>query len=158
ESSVAGEAGNGGNAIAPGESLKRALREQALPGGARPRGLFNPHTRPAQLFLPRPPGGLCPMMAPTPTANATLREEESGTLEQLFMTPVRPHELMVGKLAPYMGLTLLEFCGILLLMRTVFQVPINGRVLTLLGVALPFILTMLGLGLLISTRATTKEA
>jgi ABC-2 type transport system permease protein len=55
-------------------------------------------------------------------------------------------------------MTYLEFSTIALLMRTVFQVPINGSFLTLLALALPFILAMLGLGLLISTRANTRDA
>jgi ABC-2 type transport system permease protein len=55
-------------------------------------------------------------------------------------------------------MTFLEFCIIALLMRTVFMVPINGSFVTLLALALPFVLAMLGLGLLISTRANTREA
>jgi ABC-2 type transport system permease protein len=158
ESSVAGEAVNVGNAVALQDSLRRALGDRPLPIDSRPRVLFNPDTRSANFFIPGLLVVLCQMMATMLTANSIVREKENGTLEQLFMTPVRPHELMIGKLTPYFFLTLLEFCGILLLMRTIFQVPINGPVLTLLGVAFPFILTMLGIGLLISTRAGTKDA
>ena len=74
------------------------------------------------------------------------------------MTPVRSGELILGKLFPYLILTLLEFCLISLLMRTVFRVPIHGAFLTLLAIGLPFILGMLGLGLWISTRAATRDA
>src|SRR5262249_12037877 len=89
---------------------------------------------------------------------AIVREKENGTLEQLFMTPVRPVELILGKVTPYAVLTCLEFCAIALLMRVVFQVPIRGSFLTLLGLLVPVVLTMLGVGLCVSTRVRTREA
>jgi ABC-2 type transport system permease protein len=98
------------------------------------------------------------IMAVMLTANAIVREKENGTLEQLFMTPVRSAELIVGKLLPYLGLTFLEFTGIALLMNVVFQVPVHGSFFTLLLIALPFVLAMLGFGLWISTKAATREA
>jgi ABC-2 type transport system permease protein len=97
------------------------------------------------------------MMAITLSANAIVREKEKGTLEQLFMTPVRPGELILGKLAPYLVMTFVEFCGIALLMRVLFGVPIHGNFLTLLALALPFVLTMLAWGLWVSTRVETRE-
>ena len=74
------------------------------------------------------------------------------------MTPVRAGELILGKLIPYLVLTFLEFSTILVLMRTVFQVPIHGHVVTLLALSLPFVFSMLGLGLYISTQVSTREA
>src|SRR5262249_24858185 len=101
---------------------------------------------------------LCQLMAITLSAGSIVREKEKGTLEQLFMTPVRPGELLIGKMLPYLVLTLVEFCTIAFFMRTIFAVPIAGSFLTLLIVALPFRLTMLAWGLLISTKADTREA
>jgi len=92
------------------------------------------------------------------SANAIVREKENGTLEQLFMTPVRAGELILGKLVPYLLLTFVEFCTILFLMWSVFRVPVHGNVLTLLALALPFTFAFLGLGLWISTRVSTREA
>jgi ABC-2 type transport system permease protein len=158
ESSVAAEAVNVGNAIALGESLERALGDRPLPVDSRPRVLFNPDTRSANFFVPGLMVILCQMMATTLAAAAIVREKESGTLEQLFLTPVRPGELVVGKMAPYLVLTTLEFCMIALLMTVCFGVPIHGSFLTLLTLTLPFVLTMLGVGLLISTRASTRDA
>src|SRR5207253_7696377 len=60
--------------------------------------------------------------------------------------------------APYLVLTFVEFCTILFLMRTVFQVPIHGQVITLLMLTTPFVFCFLGLGLYISTRVGTREA
>lgn len=158
ESSIAAEAVNVGNAIILSESLQLVLGDKALPVEARPRVLFNPDTRSANFFIPGLLVVMCQMMAIMLSANAIVREKENGTLEQLFMTPVRAGELVLGKLTPYLGLTLLEFCTIAFLMRTVFQVPIHGHFVTLLAIAFPFMLAMLGLGLWISTRASTREA
>jgi ABC-2 type transport system permease protein len=158
ESSVAAETVNVGNAIALRESLRQLLGSRPLPVESRPRVLFNPDTRSANFFIPGLLVVMCQMMAVMLTANAIVREKENGTLEQLFMTPVRSGELMLGKLVPYLCLTFVEFCAITLLMRVVFQVPIHGAFGTLALVMLPFILTMLGLGLWISTRASTRDA
>jgi ABC-2 type transport system permease protein len=157
-SSVAGEAVNVGNAITLSESLQRVLGEKVLPVETRPRVLFNPDLRSANFFIPGLMVVLCQMMAVTLSANAIVREKEKGTLEQLFMTPVRVSELMLGKLLPYLFLTFFEFCGIATLMRWVFGVPINGSFVTLLILTLPFVLTMLAWGLWVSTKVETRDA
>jgi ABC-2 type transport system permease protein len=157
-SSVASEALNVGNALALNDSLQRLLANKVLPVENRPRILFNPDTRSANFFVPGLMVIMCQMMATMLAAVAIVREKENGTLEQLLMTPVRPLELLVGKMLPYVVLTILEFCLIALLMRTIFQVPIHGSFPALLMLALPFVLTMLGIGLLISTRASTRDA
>ena len=158
ESSVAAEAVNVGNAIALRESLKQVLGERPLPIDSRPQVLFNPDTRSPNFFIPGLMVVMCQMMAVVLASNAIVREKENGTLEQLFLTPVTPGELILGKLTPYLVLTFLEFCAIALLMHVVFGVPIHGEFVTLLAMALPFVLSMLGLGLWISTRASTREA
>jgi ABC-2 type transport system permease protein len=158
ESSIAGEAVNVGNAIALRESLFRVLGEQPLPIETKPRILFNPDTRSANFFIPGLMVVMCQMMSTMLSANAIVREKELGTLEQLYMTPVRRMELILGKMTPYVFLTLAEFCFIAFLMWLVFQVPIRGRFITLMAIMVPFILTNLGFGLWISSRAATREA
>ncbi|HTU23881.1 MAG TPA: ABC transporter permease, partial [Pirellulales bacterium] len=158
EASVAAEAVNVSNAIALRESLIHILAGRSLPVETRPEVMFNPDTRSANFFIPGLLVVLCQVMAVMLTSNSIVREREQGTLEQLFMTPVRPRELILGKIVPYLFLTTAEFCVIALLMCSAFQVPVHGVFLTLLGIALPFIVGMLGLGLWISTLATTRDA
>jgi ABC-2 type transport system permease protein len=158
ESSVASEVVNVGSNLTLRESLERALGDRQLPIDYRPRVLFNPDTRSANFFVPGLLVVLCQIMATMLSATAIVREKESGTLEQLFMTPVGRGELILGKMAPYAILTTLEFCLIALLMRTIFQVEVAGSFLLLLALAQPFVFTMLALGLLISTRADTRDA
>lgn len=158
EASVAAEALNVSNAIALRESLLTILAGRSLPVESRPEVLFNPDTRSANFFVPGLLVVLCQVMAIMLTSNSIVREKEQGTLEELFLTPVRTMELIFGKLVPYFCLTMAEFCVISFLMYTAFQVPIHGSYLTLLVIALPFILGMLGLGLWISTFASTRDA
>jgi ABC-2 type transport system permease protein len=120
--------------------------------------LFNRDTRSPNFFIPGLKVVLCRMMATTLAGTAIVREKEAGTLEQLFLTPVRSWELVIGKLTPYLVLTTLEFCTIALFMTVCFGVPIHGSFRTLLTLTLPFVVTMLGVGLLISTRASTRDA
>lgn len=158
ESSIAGEAVNVSNAIALRESLFRVLGNKQLPIETHPVVLFNPDTRSANFFIPGLMVVMCQMMSTMLSANAIVREKELGTLEQLYMTPIRRGELILGKLSPYVVLTMFEFCFIAFLMWLVFQVPIHGSFITLLMVSFPFFLTNLGLGLWISTKAATREA
>jgi ABC-2 type transport system permease protein len=158
ESSIAAEAVNVSNAITLRESLLRIMGTQQLPVEARPRVLFNPSTKSANFFIPGLMVVMCQMMSTMLSANAIVREKELGTLEQLYMTPVRRFELIFGKMSPYIVLTTIEFCFIAFLMWLVFQVPIHGSFLTLLAITFPFFLTNLGAGLWISTKAATREA
>lgn len=158
ESSIAAEAVNVSNAVALRQSLLRVIGDRQLPIEARPRVLFNPDTRSANFFIPGLMVIMSQMMATMLSANAIVREKELGTLEQLFMTPVGRGELILGKMTPYVVLTTLEFCFIAFLMWLIFRVPIRGYFITLLMLTLPFVLTMLGAGLWISTRASTREA
>ena len=156
ESSVASEVVNVGNAIALRESLKRAV--QGMTVEMYPRVLFNPDTRSANFLLPGLLVIVCQVMAVTLSSLSIVREKETGTLEQLFMTPVGSSELILGKMFPYLVITFLEFYFITMLMVLVFRVPIHGAFLTLLGLATPFVLSMLGLGLWISTVVGTRDA
>jgi ABC-2 type transport system permease protein len=175
DSSVAGQAVNVSTAIGFDESLRRtaaggAGRGQAgvgprpstmsgAPGApveVRPRLLFNPDSRSPNFFLPGLTAVLLLFVTTFLTAFSIVRERERGTLEQLFVTPVRPLGLLLGKLLPYLAIGFVELCVILLLMRTVFRVPIHGSVPLLLLLSLPYLFVALSIGLLISTRAQSQ--
>lgn len=158
ESTTAGEIINVSNAITLRESLLHVLGDRQLPVESRPQVLFNPDTRSANFFIPGLLVVMCQMMAVTLSANAIVREKEFGTIEQLFMTPVTATELILGKMFPYILVTYVEFCMVAFLMWSVFQVPINGWFTSLLFIFLPFLLSMIGMGLAISTKASTREA
>jgi ABC-2 type transport system permease protein len=91
------------------------------------------------------------------TAMAIVRERERGTLEQLIVTPITKTELMLGKIAPYVGVGLFQMTAVLLLGRFVFDVPLVGSLWLLYGVSLVFIVASLSLGLFISTLVRTQQ-
>lgn len=158
DSTVTSQAVSTANGVVLQAAIKNLLGDQArLPIEARPAVLFNPGLRSPNFFVPGMIAILMQMMVIMLTAFSIVRERERGTLDQLWLTPVSPLGLMVGKMIPYGLLAFIELCVILTLMRVVFQVPVNGSVWLLLLLAVPFILTVLGAGLLISTRANSQS-
>lgn len=156
DSSLAAQAMNASTGIAMTLSLEQLLGQAPLPVEVRPSVLYNPATRSANFFIPGLIAVLLQMMVILMIALSVVRERERGTLEQLTMTPVTPLGLMVGKMIPYGVIAFGELCVILSIMRTIFRVPIHGSVFLLLLLSLPFLLTVLGLGLIISSKATTQ--
>jgi len=156
DSTVASIAVSTATGITLQQSITQVLPTGQLPIEVRPSVLYNPATRSANFFVPGLIGILLQVMTILMIALSMVRERERGTLEQLTMTPVAPLGLMLGKMIPYGVLAFGELCVILLVMRVVFLVPIHGNVLVLLVLSLPFLLVVLGAGLLISTRAHTQ--
>ncbi|HEX3986298.1 MAG TPA: ABC transporter permease [Acidobacteriaceae bacterium] len=156
DSTVAGQAMSSATGVALEQSLALVLPNGQLPIDVRPSVLYNPATRAANFFVPGLIAILLQVMTILLIALSLVRERERGTLEQLTMTPVAPLGLMVGKMIPYGVLAFAELCAILAIMRVIFLVPVHGSVLLLLALSLPFLLTVLGLGLVISTLAQTQ--
>ena len=123
---------------------------------AQPIILFNPDGRTANYIIPGLVAILLQIAAMVLAAVAIVREREQGTLEQLLVTPINPLGLMLGKLAPYLVIGLVEMALILTLMRFGFGVPIHGSLVFLFGMALIYLFALLALGLFISTRAQTQ--
>lgn len=134
----------------------RESRTSQLPIEVRPKMLFNPDARSANFMVPGLIAIILQVITTLLTAFAIVRERERGTLEQLLVTPVRPLGLMVGKLVPYGLIGIVETLTVLIVMRLVFDVPINGSVLLLISLSILFLFTALAIGLLISTRAQNQ--
>ncbi len=158
DSSVAGQAINVTTAIGLDESLRRVLQDRArFAVDMRPKILFNPDSRSPNFLLPGLTAILLLNVTTFLTAFSIVREKERGTLEQLFVTPVRPMGLLFGKLLPYLGIGFAELCLILTFMRFVFQVPIHGNVLTLAFLSLPYLFVSLSIGILVSSKANSQS-
>ncbi len=147
----------------PQQALERDLR-QALgvgPAGAAPFEVvihrrYNPEGETAFNIVPGLLGIILSMTLVMMTSLAMARERERGTMESLLSTPVRPLEVMAGKLAPYVVVGLLQAGVILVMARLLFDVPMMGGWLALgLGLTL-FIVGSLALGFLISTLARSQ--
>lgn len=157
ESNVTSEAVNVSSAITLQESLKRIVVKSPGIVESRHKVLFNPSTRSANFFIPGLVAVVLQMMLIALISFSLVKERERGTLENLYLAPISPLGLMVGKMLPYGILGFFELCWILLVMRYAFDVPIHGSVILLLIFSIPFILTILGMGLIISTKARTQS-
>ena len=91
------------------------------------------------------------------TATAIVRERERGTIEQLIVTPIRPWELIVGKMLPYVILAFLNTLEVLAIGSWWFHVPIRGDLSLILLLSGLFLFSGLGIGLLASTVANTQQ-
>jgi len=122
----------------------------------RPRLMYNPDLKSSHFYVPGLIGVVLQIIPVFLTAFAIVRERESGTLEQLLVTPLQKSAIIVGKLGPYLGVGFLELLFVLTMMVAVFHVPIRGSLLLLITLSSLFILTALAIGLLISTVARSQ--
>jgi ABC-2 type transport system permease protein len=117
---------------------------------------YNPEAISAYNIVPGLLGVILSMTLVMMTALGMARERERGTMESLLSTPVRPLEVMVGKLAPYVLVGAIQAVVILVLARLLFQVPMQGGWLALGFGLILFIIGSLALGFLISTVARSQ--
>lgn len=138
----------------------------AQPAAAAPQGhvrieakqLYNPQMRSAYNFVPGVMGLILMLICAIMTSVSIVREKETGTMELLLVSPIRPMLVIVSKVVPYFTLSILNLTTILLLSVFVLDVPVAGNLMALVGVSLLYILVSLSLGLLISTLTTTQVA
>ena len=118
---------------------------------------FNPTRKSANLFVPGLMAFVLTIISSLMTAISLTREKETGTMEALLVSPLRPWQIIVGKVAPYLAIGFVSVIGVVLEARLVFKVPLRGSVLLLLGEGLLFILVSLSLGILISARTSSQR-
>jgi ABC-2 type transport system permease protein len=157
DSNVAGQAVNVSGSIGLDESLRRMMAPgQKNPIEVRPKVMFNPASRSPNFLLPGLMAVLLIMVTVMLTAFSIVREKERGTIEQLFVTPVRPLGLMLGKIMPYFVTGIVELGIFLIFLRFAFQIPIHGNVLVLAGLTTGYLFVNLAIGILISSKANSQ--
>ena len=122
-----------------------------------PRAWFNPELRSVNFMVPAITCVLLMESLVILTAMAIVREKEHGTMEQLIVTPVRPFELIIGKAIPFIGLGYVNVAIVILVGTFWFQVPIAGSLALLLALTGLFIVTCLGMGLVVSAVSNTQQ-
>ena len=135
-------------------SLQQAI---AMPITSTIQVLYNPDLRDLWFILPAIIGMILQSMAVVMAAMAVVREREAGTLEQILATPTRPIELILGKMIPLIVLCLVIIGFTLGLGVFWFGVPFQGSLWLYLWLSLLFIVSSLGLGLLVSTIARNQR-
>ena len=91
------------------------------------------------------------------TSLAIVKEKELGTLEQIVVTPIRPYQLIIGKLTPFFLIGIVDVVLVVFFATFIFSLPVKGSVLLLFFLCLIFLMTTLGLGLFISTISRTQQ-
>ena len=130
------------------------------PGGGlavESRVWFNPDLRSRNYFVPGVIVNIIALVTIMLTAMSIVREKEIGTMEQLMVTPLRPIELMLGKLLPFAFVGILQAVAITAAALLIFRIPLRGSAVLLFVSALFFLLTTLGIGLFISTISRTQQ-
>lgn len=136
---------------------RRGVATQPTGVDVRTRVWYNPNLKNANFMIPGLIAIVLQVLTTMLTALAIVREREQGTLELLIVTPVKPVELVVGKLVPYVAIAFVDLLEVLAIGTFWFKVPIRGSVGLLLALAAISLMTSLGLGLLISTLAGTQR-
>lgn len=121
------------------------------------RMLYNPQLKGAFNFVPGVMAMVLLLVCTMMTAITIVREKETGTMEILLVSPVKPMRVVIAKAIPYLLLSTINIISILLLSVFVLEVPVNGSLPLLLGISVLFILVSLSLGLLISAGAATQQ-
>lgn len=124
---------------------------------AESRVWFNPDLRSRVYFVPGVIVNIIALVTIMLTAMSIVREKELGTMEQLLVTPMRPRELIIGKLLPFALVGILEVAFVVMAALLVFHTPIRGSMLLLFGCSVLFLFSTLGVGLFISTISRTQQ-
>jgi ABC-2 type transport system permease protein len=146
------------------QSVSTSLGIERVPaaGSARPpvsaemRVWYNPRLESALFLVPGLIAFIGMITAAVSTALSVVREKERGTWEQVRMAPIDTVSYVIGKTAPYLGLSLLSSAGIILVAMVLFDLPMRGSWLLLIASAVLYLMAALGTGLLISTLAASQ--
>jgi ABC-2 type transport system permease protein len=133
-------------------TMKEARRTE-MPIEVRPQILYNPTMKSANFFVPGVMGIALQIATVFATALSLVRERERGTLENLLVAPLSRWGFMLGKLVPYLVISMTMATCIFVVARWVFAIPIRGDLGSLFLATFLYVFTLLSLGLLISARA-----
>ena len=139
-------------------------QQMNIPGGLMPlkitpqvKMLYNPNLKSQFMFVPGVITIVLLLICALMTSVTITREKEFGTMEALLVSPLKPIQIILGKVTPYFFLSLVDLGIILLLSRLVFGLPVKGSFLLLLAETMLYILLSLSLGILISTISKTMQ-
>jgi len=122
-----------------------------------PRVWYNPELLSKNFMVPGVLALVLMIITMTLTSLGIVKEKEIGTLEQLMVTPIRPYELIIGKLVPFVVIGAIDVTFVLMIARFWFGVPMRGDLVVLFGLSGLFLLTTLGLGLFVSTISQSQQ-
>lgn len=131
--------------------------EELMALEVRPRVWYNPEMKSVNFMIPGLMAMIMYLLTTMLTALAVVREREQGTVEQLMVSPIRPAELIIGKVLPYVAVAFFDMLEVLAIGTLWFGVPVHGSLGLLLGLSFVFLLSSLGVGIFISSVANTQQ-
>ena len=142
--------------------VQRWYRDAVPSGGSlqiepQVRMRYNPTLESAHLFVPGLVAFVLTIVSALMTAISITREKETGTMEMLLVSPIRPRAIVAGKVIPYIVLGFVSVLLVLAAARMVFGVPLRGSIVLLLAESVLYIITALALGILISTKVPNQR-
>ncbi len=129
----------------------------SAPVSVEVRLLYNPEMKSVYMFVPGLMAFILLLVSALMTSIAVTREKELGTMEVLLISPLRPFEIIIGKVAAYVALACVNVVIISVLAVTVFQVPFRGSLALFALLSFLYIVTALALGIFISARVSTQQ-
>jgi ABC-2 type transport system permease protein len=143
-------------------AAEAARRAGASPGPGPPvdnrvRVWYNPDLKSVNYMVPGIVCMILTIVTVVMTGVSVVKERELGTLEQIIVTPIRPGELMLGKVAPFAAIGFADVLLILAVAEAWFRVPLRGSVALLFALSAIFLPTSLGIGLFVSTVSRTQQ-
>ncbi|NIO49318.1 MAG: ABC transporter permease [Candidatus Aminicenantes bacterium] len=133
------------------------LQTDIPPIDVKPRIWYNPDLRSTNFIVPGLIAVVMMILAAMSTSLTIAREWEIGTMEQLIVTPAKPHEIIIGKLMPYFFLGIIQISLVILVGTLLFNVPLKGNIFFLFCVSGVFLISGLGIGLFISTITRSQQ-
>ncbi|MEI6886358.1 MAG: ABC transporter permease [Bacteroidota bacterium] len=121
------------------------------------RMFYNPALRPQHMFVPGVITMIMILICALMTSITITREKEFGTMEALLVSPLKPIQIILGKIVPYFILSFIDVILILILSWYVFELPVKGNLFLLLAESMLYILMSLSIGILISTVSKTMQ-
>ena len=118
---------------------------------------YNPELKSRNFMVPGVLALLLMVITIILTSLAIVKEKEIGTIEQLIVTPIKPVQLIIGKLTPFFIIAVIDIILVLMVSSFWFRVPIKGNLFLLFGLCMIFLLNTLGIGLFISTIARSQQ-
>jgi len=140
-------------------NYSKEINNNAMPVKVQiePKMWFNENLESAYMFVPGSMALILMVITALMSSISIVREKEMGTMEILLVSPLKPIQIIMGKLAPYAILSIVNALSILIIGNLIFSVPVHGSWILLLFVSFLFILMALSLGVLISTVSKTQQ-
>ncbi len=136
---------------------RRAAADAAPPISVASRVWYNPELRSVNFIVPGVIAVIMMIVGAILTALSIVKEKERGTIEQILVSPIRPLEMMIGKLVPYVVIALIDLVIIIVAGYVLFAVPIKGSIVQLAIFAVLYLCCALGVGVFVSTIADTMQ-